>query len=374
MGLFDRWAKKKSAPPPVVDARVHNQSAQDLAVEFSLGSPRVPLVTRLASSSRDRFGLLPHEALLLHYAPKVIVGGSPSAGFWEYRYDIAAPGTILKDLMSRGYLEPGDAHAAVEKKTMPELKQILASKGESTTGKKADLVARVIEAVAPQELANLFPERHYSLTDTGRAAVDGTPHIIFAHNHQEIDGLDIFRIAELHAARPETPWRDLVWTHLDQRGLDFAKSRDFGLYANTRRVMATMHAEEGRYTDAIATTAEVIHWDLSGTGNGFSPSRLAMHAEILSPHIALDAQGRSIVSIPPGLVTNVFKWAGLAGTSDDELWALLNEQFKRYDARLRVFTSDELAGIVFMQRDGDTTKMRDLYKQAAARFKMTYGV
>ena len=310
---------------------------------------------------------------MLYYAPQVAVDGKPPQSFWLYRYDIKDPGAILRSLVERGFIVPGAAVDAVAAQKVSDLKKVLADHGQKVSGSKAELVARALMTIDTAELDALFPDRSYALTSTGQAAVDGAPHILFAHQHQEIDGLDIFRIAELRTERPGVPWRDLVWSHLDQQGLKLAQQGSWGLYANVRRAMADFLAEEGQYLDAIARMVEAVHWSLSGVSNGFNSRNLRMHAETTAPFIAFD-HGRSIVSIPPGNVANIFKWATLAEQSRDDLWHFLSEQFRRHDAPMRIFTPDELTGIVFMAKDENAEDLEQLYAQAAARFRRTYRI
>lgn len=339
---------------------------------FSLGPEFVPVEQRIASTSPNRLGVYPHEALLLHSAPSIAVGGRPQQQYWAVRYGVQDPGAILDSLAARGFIEPGSADAVLTRQTIPALKAILSTRGLPVSGKKADLVERVRANVGNAELEQIFPERNYALTSTGQAVVDATPYVLYAHQRTANNGPDIFELSQLVETSPELPWRDLIRGHLDRRGLEFQASGDWGLYSNTRRALAPFLAEEGKYLEAIATLTEVLYYDLSGMGNSFDAVPLRVHTEVLADFIA--PCDRSNLRVPSALLTWMFDWAGAAGLTDAQLWCLLAEQFAQHDSPIRVFTTDECVQIVFLARANDVGELDRIYRQGAARFRMSYGV
>ena len=75
---------------------------------------------------------------------------------------------LLKD----GYLHRGDIRKSIERKTIPDLKAVLADKELKTSGKKGELVQRLLDNIPPDELEELFPEGVYEMTEKGGRALD----------------------------------------------------------------------------------------------------------------------------------------------------------------------------------------------------------
>jgi SAP domain len=326
----------------------------------------VPVESRIRSIRPDRWGLYPHEILMLSYAPSCSSTGQQFEGFWRYRYGVADPGAVLTSLAGRGFLGLGGVEQAAGRQTAATLKKVLAEHGLRVSGKKAELVARVLDSVPPDELSRRFPERLYVLTETGQAALEAGGHIPYIHRHPDLDGLDIFSLTELLDAHPGRPYRDVIWGHLNEQSLRHAQASDWGLYRNTRFGMAQFLAEEGKFREALALMAEVEYYDLSGMGNGFRMEHLPVHAEYLFPY------ERSLAKSAPGIIDLIFDWADQAGLSDDELRDLLLERLRLLDSPLRLFTAEECAKVVFLERDRDTPALTALYARAEPRFRVTY--
>lgn len=81
-------------------------------------------------------------------------------------------GPALGRLLAGGYLQLSDIHDSIRLKTVPELKAVLSSKGLKVSGKKEELVQRLVDNCSDEELRELFPVGLYKITDKGERALE----------------------------------------------------------------------------------------------------------------------------------------------------------------------------------------------------------
>lgn len=185
-------------------------------------------------------------------------------------------------LTDRGYLRIGDLPETLAAQTSGALKALLKDHGQKTTGRKADLVNRALESVTSPALEAAFPHSWYVVTEAGQKVLDDSPHIPYVHKNTLLDSVDIYSLDRLVQAEPDTPWREVVWRHLDEQVALHARQSDWGLLRNTRHLMAEFLAEQGRWTEAIEILAEVIYYDLAIPGNSFGVDVVPLLASRIS--------------------------------------------------------------------------------------------
>lgn len=115
----------------------------------------------------NEVGLYPPEILLLSYAPKYHIKGNSFPGFWWYQYVVRDVDKSLKSLRDRGFLKVGSLKSAIEKETAVVLKDLLKANNLKVSGKKAELVQRLLDEMPEEKLKAIFMKYTYELTDTG---------------------------------------------------------------------------------------------------------------------------------------------------------------------------------------------------------------
>lgn len=110
-------------------------------------------------------------------------------------------GPALERLLAGGYLDIGGIEKSISLKKVPELKAILAEKGLKQSGKKAELVQRLIDNIEPDELEALFPIDVYEITEKGVRALE--PYSIIDANIGHALGFSYYRLIAERAAHPE---------------------------------------------------------------------------------------------------------------------------------------------------------------------------
>ena len=267
MGLFGFLKKKE----PTSSNEIHTSQTQKSPI-FANVSPGnngiVPIEKRIKGKAPSCDGLYPHEILVMSYAPKYCDCNNEFQGFWWYSYGIKDVQAILNSLCKRGYIKLGSISEAISLEKLPVIKEELQKHGLKTSGKKADLVARLIESVPEKELESVFERRPYILTESGEKTLHNFEWIPYIHHHG-IEDLDIWNLTEMVQTPPYMKYRDKIWGYLNKRGMEHAMQRDFGLYRNCKFAMSEFVAEEGKDDIAFSILCEVAAYDLSGLSNGF---------------------------------------------------------------------------------------------------------
>lgn len=99
--------------------------------------------------------------------------------YFEYRYGINSDESIER-LMSKKYIELGTVKESVDILNMTVLKRILKSEGMKLTGKKDELVERVL-TIADSKLEDKIELRRYKITALGSEILNKYDDIIQSH-------------------------------------------------------------------------------------------------------------------------------------------------------------------------------------------------
>lgn len=111
-------------------------------------------------------------------------------------------------LLEDGYLSLGSMEQRIALKTVPELKAILADKELKTSGKKQELVYRIIENFDPDVLEALFPINVYCITEKGLSALE--PYSIVEESKSHSLGLSYYRLIQAKEANPSKSNHELL--------------------------------------------------------------------------------------------------------------------------------------------------------------------
>ncbi|MCI8600706.1 MAG: hypothetical protein HFE45_03825 [Oscillospiraceae bacterium] len=114
----------------------------------------------------------------------------------------------LQRLLNGGFLQVSGIEKSIGLKTVPELKSILAERGLKTSGKKAELIARIIDNLDPDELEELFPVGVYGITERGQRALE--PYEIIRLNQEYGFRFSYYRLFELQKKFPQYSNTDIL--------------------------------------------------------------------------------------------------------------------------------------------------------------------
>lgn len=153
----------------------------------------VTAADRVRAIPADRYGLHPHELLMLSYAPSFYTEEQNFQQFWWYQYGVRDPRALLASLTDRGFIQVGGLEQAVSRQTAAALKQLLRENDLKVSGKKSELVDRVLTSVPHDVVSAAFPQRSYMLTVAGTEALANTGLISDSRGRQH----DLMPVVEL---------------------------------------------------------------------------------------------------------------------------------------------------------------------------------
>lgn len=333
----------------------------------------VPLEAYLKVAVPSSQGLYPHEILMLHYANTYKVDeDNRFQSFWLYEYSVEDPQTVLDSLLSRGFITIGDLRSALERHKVTELKAQLQTLGEKTTGKKAELIDRLLNSGNNEYLEEQFSERYYALTDVGSKELSENEYVVYLH---KTGRMSVWEMNQSLANNPDNfSYRDILWRSFNEQAEQHFIDADMGLYRNVRLTMYQFLMEEGRVRPAFGHLCEVIAYDLSSMDNWEEhnppPELLKLKVEATLKY-CFPYTG-SQASLPP----MVIKWAAemqqKLELSDTDFRMALLEQFEKIYLLRRIFTNEECADIVMNEIGNHPRKLAAIYKQAEERLKQEY--
>jgi len=230
----------------------------------------IPLKERIKTAIPSKNGLFPHEILALHYAPTFYINQDVFQEFWK-SYSVLEVDKVLSSLLSRGFLKIGTFEDVLKIQKSDRLKIILKTNDLSSSGKKENLIKTILDKIQHTELDKLFPNKTYSLTDTGTEELKNGEYIVYVHRHG-FEGLDIWTLNKRVDVTPHR-YRDKIWQYLNMDlSRKYLSKGDFGLYRNLRYTMSRFLNEEKKFKGELALLTEVMFCDLSGLSNNYDKS------------------------------------------------------------------------------------------------------
>ena len=379
MGLFDSLKKffhsAANSTPTIIQVTPQENGDTGkitISLEAHIDRPShdvTPLGQLLKKAVPTKRGLYPHEILMLDYAHtfSTDLKHQEFQGFWYYEYSVRHPADVLKSLEKRGFIHPGDLQSAIQRLTIPIIKNELKAIGQKVSGKKADLIDRLLSNASHAELEKKFPVRFYELTESGRQELAENQYVPYLHRHKY---MSIWEMNDRlnHKNPRHFRYRDLIWQFFNEESLKHLSEGSMGLYRNTRLNMYEFLFEEKRYEQSFNLLTEVIAYDLSGMGNGEflnidEDFRLELILKYDFPY------SRSNITLPPAVKQWLAELQEILKLSDENLRKRLLQQFESINLYRRIFTNAECIDIVMAELNGDTETLDTIYHNAEERLR-----
>lgn len=335
-------------------------------VQFDIPS----LQSRIKSATTSKGGLYPHEILMLDYAPTYKLNGNSFQNFWLYQYSVREPQTVLQSLVERDFLTTGDLRETIERLKVTELKEELKVIDQKVSGKKAELIDRLLEHGDLSKLEKSYPERYYKRTALGEKELKENEYIPYLHRHGYMTAWEMNYM--LNNDNPlHLGYRDIIWRELNHQAETYFTQQDFGLYRNVRMYMYQFLCEEEKYSHAFYMLCEVIKYDLSGLSNGEKE-----HSDPYLKRLCLESflecnfpYNESNSLIPPAIIGWAEKMKMVLNLSNDLFYNKMLENIKKIPIQRSVFTDEECVQIVKNKIENNHQNIEKIYKQAEARLK-----
>ena len=180
-------------------------------------------------------------------------------------------GPALSRFFADGYLRLGDDETRVSLKTVPELKAVLSARKLKVSGKKDDLVRRILENLSAREIDAVFPVNAYVLTDKGRDAL--APYSILDASDSHGLSFSHYRLIREKAASPHEEDCDILLRMLFEDLDRYHASGSQELYQMTAGHAARFLREIDRSEDAFECSAvSFFMWVMTLQRASWSPS------------------------------------------------------------------------------------------------------
>lgn len=181
--------------------------------------------------------------------------------YFKERYTIN-PAKMHKELIDEGLLEPASTEDKFNSLTIPELKDILRAHSLKLSGKKQDLINRLIEnAVEPPDIDM------YSLSLEGKDFLDENSLWIDFHKNapMNIDIKEYKKEWDHLKMRGNNPdFNDIIW-NISKRNLDYAsKHNKYSEYRINMQNIFNIYDNQENYPEAVKAAIIICCIDLSG--------------------------------------------------------------------------------------------------------------
>lgn len=243
MGLFDIFKKKQSK------IQITWEEIQDSSTGYDPWA-------KTGSPINDNYAIAAFISVSEHGA-KVGRTNDDYARYFNYRYGIYDPIGYHKRVIADGYLVEAAPEVALEKLSVSQLKAILVSAGLSASGKKADLLSRIMTGV---NINDLSLEKYYI---PSRKGVEHLRKYEYAFSLPSYNiSFEEFDRQKKVCADYLKP-NDIIWQILNDRFNHENINGNYGPARNELFYMATLLKGEGRYTDALCHYAIVLYYDVN---------------------------------------------------------------------------------------------------------------
>lgn len=217
MGLFDIFKKKESSAKNSEDFQQRQSKSNALDETKPLTQGMISFEERKKTAVPSKGGLYPAEILLLEYCSKGKYPMNKYPEFWKFEYGIFDVDAMLKTLESRGYIVLSSAKESVSGLTVQQLKQLLLEQGQPISGRKADLIERVVTTVPDECIIAFGAQRKFKLTPHGKQELSENEYVPYMHKspHKTLDGafgsvFNVWSINKLLGEGDKSDWKAVV--------------------------------------------------------------------------------------------------------------------------------------------------------------------
>lgn len=210
-------------------------------------------------------------SIFLNWAQNGKILGDNYPVYMKYELNIDNPLEFHKRMIKEGYLCEPTLELILKNLKVAELKQILTNNGQIKTGKKADLIARIINTIPANTLHEIFKNNYsstrYVLSEKGSKFIKDNYFYIGLHNHQNWC-ISIYEYEHKKNSFSFKPlFNDVVWGIFNDRNLEYTKKYNWGLVRNNISNMAELLFSENKKDNALLLYITVLYYDLSGLDN-----------------------------------------------------------------------------------------------------------
>lgn len=223
------------------------------------------------------------EVIFLERTNGMIVGSS-FQGFYDYRYNVN-PQKLLQKTLNAGLIKVSDIEESLYNATLTELKSLLRKESLKVSGKKDELVDRLIQNLSKSQLKHEFPKKYYVLTSKGKKIIEENKFAIFYHKYQNLsDEVNLETYEEAVIKDPTQTFHDISINLLSEKSTFRRNEKSWGLFRNILLSIAGIYNIKEDYDSYIKYVIKVCIIDLSGLQNqSYSPKLILLAPGVIHP-------------------------------------------------------------------------------------------
>lgn len=186
-------------------------------------------------------------------------------GYVEYDLGITDPVSKHKQLIAKGYLKEASLENYLNALKVTDLKVILKENNLKVTGKKADLIIRILENIDNNTLSEKYKDKFgYVLSEKGiKYLKDNENYVqLFKHKIYQITPAEFDKYSRKIGNNPK--FNDVVKNIIESRIKKYDKENKFGFSRNEYHHLARLLDEENKKQEALENLITVLYYDLSG--------------------------------------------------------------------------------------------------------------
>ena len=245
-------------PVPTKPKTANEELARMMTSSFAPEPPELSVLLRTATPSKG--GLYPHEILMLAYAHQYKTKGNKFQQFWRYAYSVKDPQSVLTSLCKRGFIEQDNLRSTLERLKVTDIKTELKQLNAKVSGKKADLIDRLLAEADISDLREKYKDRYYQLTQLGAQELEENPYVLYLHDHKYMSIWEMN--CALANARPGFSYKDILWGYFNTQSIKYIEARNYAEYRCTKLNMYQFLMERNKQDYAFDFLCEVAAWDL----------------------------------------------------------------------------------------------------------------
>lgn len=306
--------------------------------------------------------LSPEEILMLDLLNEKDTSNDLFPGYWEYSYDVNAK-LLFGNLVKGGfYSKEKSLVTTLQRKTIEDLKHILRDNNLKVSGKKQELIDRILSNLPQEKLDSIELIEVYKVNDKAKDIIKKNDHISYFHN-SPLD-ISIYEAHDYKKKYPNLTPLEIAYDISSQKAEVYLKKNLWGLYRNLKHGLSVAEKNVGNIKNQLALLFEVCYIDLSGVDNNFSlePYLLEIKEQYFFPY------ENSSATLAPGIVSEIKTIQVKLNLTDAQLKVIFLEVLQNYALPFHLFTKDECADILIAEFERDLIKLNEIYKVAEKRY------
>lgn len=309
-------------------------------------------------------GLFPHEIVLLNNARYYSYDQKHYQNYLYYKYQINDAQKALHSLLDRGFLCLGDMRYQLGFLTVNQLKHLLKSKNLKISGKKADLIDRLLLSSEESELKAIpdIKQARYKITDMGLSEIKENEYVMFIHRHGFVDLIEANR--RIH--EDKRPFMDVIHDILKGHSENAFVGLEDGYWIKRYAKFCSEFAKDRDYFVEMCWVifdsmnqiqARTVHRNraydlLSALRNYFPYDRYSMG------------------SIPPYALSIAGSYVETTGISMEELKEKTVLEFNKLSHPNDIFTASEAADALIYNLTNNEPSLVRLYEKVEKRLRI----